>query len=257
MKKILTVLAVIIGYLLFYIVTKLIAKKVTTKTNKISVSFGFQAAQALACILSVVYICTRFEATEKLYTTILTNMSLIVVVLGFAAQESIRNVLSGIMIINSKPFAIGQRIAIPDHNITGTIQNITLRHTIIRKFNNTTIIVPNSIMNAAIIENSSYGGDERISNFLDLQVAYESDIDAAMIIVDRVIREHPNFIKDKNPGVSVRNLGAEGYDVRATVWTTSISANFQACSDIRIKIKKEFDKAGIEIPYNHINLLRS
>jgi small-conductance mechanosensitive channel len=69
--------------------------------------------------------------------------------------------------------------------------------------------------------------------------------------------EHPSFIKGKECNSLVRNLGASGYDVRAIVWTSTVSENFQACSDLRIKIKEEFDKNNIEIPYTTITTIQS
>lgn len=254
-EKFATVLGVFAGYLLFYGISKFISVRIKENPNKMALSFGIQVLQAFALVAALVYICMQFEATKAIYTSVLTNISLIVVVLGFAAQESIKNILSGIMIVRSKPFNIGQRVVISEKNITGVIKEITPRHTVIQKFNNTTIIVPNSIMNNSIVENAAYHGDTTISNFFDVQVAYESDVEKAMEIIKEIVVNHPLFIEGKDPCVTVRNLAAEGYDVRATVWTKTLSDNFQACSDIRIQAKKAFDENNIEIPYNHMNIL--
>ena len=109
-------------------------------------------------------------------------------------------------------------------------------------------------MNTVVIENSSYN-ENMIANFLDISVSYESDIDKAVEIVTEVVTKHELCLPDYDPNVLVRNLAMNGYSVRATVWTKTISENFKACSDIRIEIKKRFDDVGIEIPYGHIKVI--
>lgn len=254
-QKVLLVCLLLIGYLIFYFATKIIAKKIVKKTKKMSISFGFQVLRAVVFAIVAIYALTQFSATRDFYQSVLTNMSLIVVVLGFAAQETIRNVLSGVMIIQSKPFNIGQRITVVDKNITGTVTDITLRHTVIKTINNAIVIVPNSVMNSAVVENTMYQGDESIANFLDIQVAYESDIEKAIKIIKDVVKSHPKYINDKDVSVLVRALGVDGYDVRATVWTHTVAENFVACSEMRILIKRAFDEHNIEIPYGHVKLV--
>ena len=255
-RKIIVSIIIVIFYVVFYYITKRFIKKAQSRTDKISVSFNFRLFQTIIAIVAIIAIMFQFNATKQIYSSILTNMSLLVVVIGFIAQESLKNIISGIMIAKSQPFNIGQRIVIEQYNITGTIIEITLQYTIIRKINNTTVIVPNSIISNTVIENSAYQGDNMIANFLDVQIAYESDVEKAIEIIKDIMIEHPFYIKEKPPVVLVRNLGAEGYDVRATVWTNSVSENFQACSDMRVQIKKMFDENNIEIPYNHMNLLQ-
>ena len=255
-KKIIISVIIIVFYGVFYYITKHFIKKAQSRTDKISVSFNFRLFRTLIAVIAIVVIMLQFDSTKQIYSSILTNMSLLVVVIGFIAQESLKNIISGIMIAKSKPFNTGQRVVLEQYNITGTVVEITLQHTVIQKVNNTTVIVPNSIMSNTIVENSAYQGDNMIANFLDIQVAYESDVEQAMNIIKEVMIKHPFYVKEKAPTVLVRNLGTEGYDVRATIWTNSVSENFQACSDMRIQIKKEFDKNNIEIPYNHMNLLQ-
>lgn len=230
--------------------------RVIVQKNKkwLSVRFALQIGKVMVVISLIIICLLRFEIIENISGALIASSSLLVAVLGFAAQESLNNVLSGIMIAKSKPFDIGQRVVIEEKNITGIIVDITLRHTVIQKYNNAMVIIPNSVMNTVVIENSSYN-ENMIANFLDVLVAYESDIDKAVEIVRKVVIKHKYFLPDYDPCVLVRNLSVNGYNVRATVWTETISENFKACSDIRVEIKKCFDEAGIEIPYGHIKVV--
>ena len=253
-EKLIIVASIIVVYLILCKILKITSEKAMEKTHNIATSFNFRMAQTILSIIMVIAIMLQFEATKEIYSSILTNISLIVVVLGFIVQESLTNILSGIMISKSKPFDIGQRVVIEEKNITGTIEEITLQHTVIKKANNATVIIPNSIMNTAIIENSAYNGENAIANFLDISVSYESDIDKAIKIITEIVISHPSFLKDKTCSTLVRNLGASGYDVRAIVWTSTVAENFQTCSDLRVAIKKAFDENNIIIPYNRVEV---
>lgn len=253
-KNLITILLILAHVLLFAMCD--VALRVIVRKNKkwLSWRFTLQIGKVLVVVSLVIVCLVRFKVIEYLSGPLLASSSLLVAVLGFAAQQSLNNVLSGIMIAKSKPFDIGQRVVIEEKHITGTIVDITLRHTVIQKFNNATVIIPNSVMNMVVIENSSYN-ENKIANFLDILVSYESDIDKAIEIVRDVVTNHKLYLQNYDPCVLVRNLGMNGYNVRATVWTETISDNFQACSDIRVEVKRRFDEAGIEIPYGHIKVV--
>lgn len=246
---------IIVLHIAVFVALDVILRAIIRKNKKwLSWRFSLQIGKVIVVVSLFIICLLRFKVIENISGALIASSSLLVAVLGFAAQESLNNVLSGIMIAKSKPFDIGQRVVIEEKNITGTIVDITLRHTVIRKFNNATVIIPNSVMNMVVIENSSYN-ENKIANFLDITVAYESNIHKAIEIVRDVVIEHELYLPDYDPCVLVRNLGMNGYNVRATVWTDTISDNFKACSDIRVEIKRRFDDAQIEIPYGHIKII--
>ena len=152
-------------------------------------------------------------------------------------------------------------------NITGYIEDLTLRHTVIRTYvNNSRIIIPNSTINSEIIENSNFKSTPA-SNFVDISISYESDLGLAMQIVADVIGAHELYHDPRTPAqiqsgapkvqVHVQSLGESSINLRARMWTTTVDENFQACSDVRIRIMKEFRKNNIEIPYNRMVVLNT
>lgn len=163
------------------------------------------------------------------------------------------------------PFQVGDRIHLINNDITGFVEDITLRHTVIRTLTNSRIIIPNSEMGKEKIENADYG-DSTASSFLDMSVAYESNLEQAMEVMAEVIGEHPLYCdvrtaEEKAQGVPkvkvfVREFGESGIMLRANMWTRTTSENFEACSDARLAIKKAFDEKGIEIPYNKVVVLK-
>jgi len=193
-------------------------------------------------------------------TALLAGSGLVVLTIGLAAQESLGNAFSGLFISMFKPFEVGDRVHLTNANITGFIEDITIRHTVIRTFMNSRIIIPNSVMNKELIENANFC-NPRASNFIDVIISYGSNVDIASEIIANVISSHPDFVDPRTPEqmgtappvrVFVRALGLYGVELRASMWTATIANNFAACSDVRLGILKEFEAAGIVIASSKI-----
>lgn len=241
-------------------------KGVSLNDNKeeIHKKFAYKIGKVVVCILSLYGVLLQLPFMKEFVSLLGTSSSLLVAVLGFAAQEALGNIVSGIFISFSKPFNIGDRVVISEKDVTGIVEDITIRHTVVRTSGNTRVLIPNSIMNGVLIENSNFA-DDKVCNFLDVSVAYEADIDKARDIIRDLVRNHRYFLdyrteEDKKAGrddvrVLVRNLGDSGVDLRCSVWTRTISENFEMCSELRHDIVIEFAKQGIEIPYPHIQLM--
>lgn len=245
-------------------ITNKIFSKILKKNNEIHLKFFKNFLKAIIVILALYNIFNQFDAFESFASTILASSSLLVVVLGFAFQTSLEDFIAGVLISIFKPFNIGDRINLVNSGITGKIEDITIRHTIIMTFQNSRLIIPNSVMNKEIIENSHII-DQRASNFLDVQITYESDIKKAKEIITNTIKNHPNVIdqrsqEDKNKGIPqvqvfIRNFADSGIDLRASVWTKNIDINFSTCSEIREILIEKFNENNISFSYPHNHIL--
>lgn len=252
-KKI--IIIVIISLVLIRVNQKIFSW-VLKKQNKIHINFLSGIITASIIFLSISLIGMQFESTKGIFQSILKSSGLFVAVAGFAAQQTLNNIISGLMLSVSKPFDIGERINLVNSNITGIIETITLRHTVIKGFDNQRIVIPNSVINNEILKNSNYD-DSVIGNYLEVIVSYESDLRNAVSLFDSIIRSHPLVITNEsyNPGVIVKDLTDTGIILKATIWTKDVSDNFQASSDIRIAIIEQFKNSKIEIPYPKMELV--
>ncbi len=194
---------------------------------------------------------------HQLVTTLLAGSGIAALAVSLSAQESLENIISGIFLTIFKPFEVGDRVTLINEKQTGFIEDITPRHTIIRTYTNTRIVIPNSTISKDVIENSNLV-DARAANFLDVIISYGSDVDLAMQLMREIVVSHPLFLDTRTdpnaPLVTIllRELGPYGMCLRATVWTRTVSENFQACSDMRVAIVKSFRNAGIGIPYQKV-----
>ena len=232
--------------------------------KQVHIKFLHQVIACVVIIMAIYNVLVHFEFFKQFIGIIVTSSSLLVVILGFAAQEALGNMLNGLFISIFKPFDIGDRVKLVSMNLTGVIEDITLRHTVLRNAENKRLVIPNSKMNIEIIENSNLKEDA-VCNFLDIDVAFDTDFDLAMETIRELVREHKYF-KDRRTEeekannkddvqIFAREIGPNSVILRTHIWTDTTGDNFEMCSDLRISIIKKFREMNIEIPYQTITLM--
>ena len=136
-----------------------------------------------------------------------------------------------------------------------------LRHTVVKTYHNSRLLVPNSVINKSVIENANFE-NHYIGNYLEIPISYDSNIDQAIKIVENIVSSHPLVIdvrEDKTVGkkvkVFVKDLSENGVVLKCTVRTRNLDDSFEACSDIRRHIKNQFDIVGIKIHCQRIKVI--
>lgn len=194
-------------------------------------------------------------------TKLLAAGGVLAVVAGLAAQEALGSVVSGLMILAFKPFVIGDVVRYLDLDISGVVDEITLHHTTIRTWENKRVIIPNSKMNSAIIENADYA-DSKVCVFLNFSVTYESNLQTAKEILAQQVAQHPSYLDNRSaeekaadaPEVLVRvtELGTSAVTLRAWVWAHDNATAAAMKSDLLQSVKAAFEQAGVELAYPHL-----
>ncbi len=249
------VLRIVFVLIVTYFVVKLykFTIKHSKKTERIHLKFLHNFVIALIYLIGIfISLQQIFNYNAAGFKTLLAGSGIIALTIGLAAQESIGNAINGMVISMSRPFDVGDRVHLINGKITGYIEDITLRHTVVRTFVNSRVIVPNSVINKELIENSNYY-DGKASSFVDVTITYDSDLELARKIMVDAVTSHPDFVdvrpkaEQKGPAAKafVRALTLYGVDLRVSMWTEHIGNNFDACSDARREIKQQFDKHGI------------
>ncbi len=208
-------------------------------------------------LLAVVFafsITAYFPAVNKIFSSLLAGSGIIALIISVASQDAISNFVGGLIIAFSKIYEVGDIIRYVDNDISGVVEEITIRHTVIRTFENKRLIVPNSIMNSTAVESSSYG-DSKKCIMLDVGITYSSDTERAMKIFAEVIRSHPKFFdnrsdEEKENGVSDVKVRVISFDqtaiiIRGWVWAESGGVGVDMKSDILLLLKKRFEEEGI------------
>jgi len=183
------------------------------------------------------------------------------IAIGFAAKDTLSNLIAGVLLIVDRPFEIGDRIEVwsaPAGSATwGDVIDIGLRATKIKTTDNIIIIIPNNeIMTRDIVNYTSISTKIRVR--INVGVAYDTDIEKAKALIKDVAGQAAWISKEPPPKVVVRNFGESSVDLQLRVWIDNARKRMDTISYITDKIKAAFDKNGIEIPYpkRDITLIR-
>ena len=187
-------------------------------------------------------------------TSLVTILGTAGVAVGLALQGSLSNLASGILILFFKQVSKGDFVSSLDKNIEGTVQSIHILYTIIQQPNGPVIIVPNSqIANASII-NYSKNPFRRLD--LIYSASYDVPVDKVISVLHQVIENESRIIKndpDKPITISLNKHNASSLDYVFRAWVRK-QDYLDTMLDCNINVKKFFDKNGIEIPYNKLDL---
>ncbi|MBU1055616.1 MAG: mechanosensitive ion channel family protein [Proteobacteria bacterium] len=174
------------------------------------------------------------------------------IAIGFAAKDTLSNLIAGILLIIDRPFEVGDRIEVwtaPQNSATwGDVVDIGLRATKIRTTDNIVIIIPNNeIMKRDIINYTTITKEIRVR--IPIGVAYDSDIKKAKESIIKVSLELDWVMKEPEPKVVVHSFGDSAVNLQARVWISDPRRRIDTVSYITDRVKEVFDKENIEIPY--------
>jgi len=174
------------------------------------------------------------------------------IAIGFAAKDTLSNVLAGVLLIIDRPFEVGDRIEVwsaPANSATwGDVVNVGLRATKIRTTDNIVIIIPNNeIMLRDIINYTS--GSKEIRVRIPIGIAYDADVNKAKEIIERVSHELEWVMDNPPPKVVVKSFGDSAVNLEARVWISRPRKRIDTISHITDRVKQAFYEEGIEIPF--------
>ncbi len=247
-------IVVLIKALIKRLMMRLRDKNVLDQTGS---RFASRILKVIMYTFVIVIVGAQIIPLKNLSVSLLAGSGIVVLIIGFAAQEAFSNIIAGFFISFFRPYSVGDLVHLPSENISGSIEDINLRHTIIRTYTNQAVVIPNSTMNKITIENRILG-DKRSRNYFEMPIAYDSDIDLARQIMTEAIMKHPNLLDVRTPAqianqeplfkVILVRLDDYAMVLRAVLWSADFSSGWVMLNDLREQIKKEFDAAQIIIP---------
>jgi small-conductance mechanosensitive channel len=230
------------------------------KVDPTRYNFFKNAVDFIAFLIATIIIFRSIPTFRAFGTTLLTGAGILAAIVGFASQSAFSNIVSGIFLVIFKPFRVGDRVRI-GQLYSGDVEDITLRHTVIKDFENRRIIIPNAVISNETIINSSIT-DERVIMFLEYNISFESDIDKASQIIQEETVKHPYCIDNRTADeikkgehqVMVRLIEFTEFatKLRAYAWARNPTEGFELRCDINKAVKARFDQAGIELALPHL-----
>ncbi|MBQ0768248.1 MAG: mechanosensitive ion channel family protein [Bizionia sp.] len=234
-----------------------IKNKILYSEDPTAFKFLRYVAVFIVYFLGFLLVMLVFPSLRGVSQTALGGAGVIALIAGVASQEALSNLVGGIFIISFKPFKIGDVVKLSD-TMVGTVTDITLRHTVIRNYENKMIVIPNAIINKEKLINYDLG-ELKCCEHIEIGISYDSDIDLAKKIMQEECEKHPLIfdnrtlldIKDGKPlvRVALTKLNDSSMTIRVWAWANTYSDSFALKCDVLESVKKRFDVEGIEIPF--------
>ncbi len=245
---------------LFFLLLRIKKGVITRLEKKHGKSLTLQFIERTITFTLIVIFVVLPLGGEHIARSLLGSTAVVAAVVGFAAQEAVKNMFAGLQLSIYKPFDVGSRVEFED-GTTGIIESLNLRHVVVSLLDTTKAIIPNSSANSMRVISYSYGEVPRSATF-KFPVSYDCDVDKAKEIIRKTICECPLTLNEDKYDESVPNsrcvyflsLEDSALIMGATVRFPSHYKSEVVKDEINTSVFKALKANGIEIPYNKMDV---
>ncbi len=258
-----TTIIIFLGILASRLLHRFLHRTIENPDNNLNLdatnyNFFKNAISALLFMACCVVLFQMIPELRSIGISLFAGAGLITIIIGFASQQAFANIIGGIFIVIFRPFRVGDFIQIGIDK-SGNVEDITLRHTVIKSPENRRFVIPNSIISSESILNSTIS-DKKVLMFIETCITFDSDLQKAMEIMQVEALKHPDCIDNRSeedleenkPIVMVRVLSLDhfGARIRSMAWAETSAKGFAMRCDVLKQIKLAFDENDIQIAYN-------
>ncbi len=229
--------------LLTHIITKALQK---SKADQTIISFITSVTRTLlwVCLGVCILAALRFDVS-----TLIATLGAAVVTIGLALKDSLANVASGTLIILNRKFKTGDFIE--TEGITGEVMHIDMMYTTLRTYDHKEVLIPNSRITSSNVINHFKLDDRRLE--IPVPISYSQDIPKARKVIMDYVSTVEKVIKDKPNKIIIDGFGDSSVRMLLYVWCSS-EDYWPVLYEVREGVKSALDKAGIEIPFNQLDI---
>jgi small-conductance mechanosensitive channel len=202
---------------------------------------------SILVVFAAVGVAFAFAGYGNILTALATVGAAATLAIGFAMQDVLKNFVAGVFIFTDEPFRIGDWIEWDDN--AGVVEDISLRVTRVRTFDNELLTVPNSHLTENVVKNPV--AKDRLRLKFVFGIGYEDDIDAATEIIIEEAEDNPEIMDSPAPTVRLTELADSYVGLQSRVWVSQPSRSdfVTVRGEYVTAVKQRFDEAGINIPY--------
>lgn len=250
-KGVLTVVVLIVIFVILKLLRSLIRRLTSGMVGR---HYRKTVYRIFQIILSIVALFVILGIWGVSMTGLLAGAGFMGIVIGLAAQETLGNVISGILMMFSRPFEIGDWIELGDYS--GIVEDISVINTRLETFDGEVVSVPNQMVSSSAINNISRRGKYRVKRSVGID--YEADPVKAREIAEEELENYDLIADDPAPRAMVEELGDSSVNLTLLFWIDDPTPRKrrQATNDIITSVKKRYEEAGIGIPFPHRELIQ-
>lgn len=228
--------------------TKLLKKLYKLSEEKGAIQFISSVLSIVLIGLLVIVISRIFGITTTAIAAVIGSMALSI---GLGFQGSLANFVGGIIIILYKPFKIGDYIIANGGNCEGTVYEIQIFYTKLKKRDNTIVVLPNGSLTNNVIVNNTENVSRRIEVLMP--VAYNTDIKLAKACLYKAIDSRDDVLHDMDKLVFIKDFEDSAIILGVRFYVNS-QDYFKIIDDLRDYFKEVFDDNNIVIPFNQLEI---
>ena len=248
------VIAAVVTTVILLIYGKFVKNRLKAKNN-LTIRFTQNIIRVAIILIAVIWVLVSSTATTDIGKVLFQGTAILGAVFGLAAQPVLGDFFSGIAITLNRPFEIGDWIEL-ENGTAGVVADITPRHVVLRSLGTVEIIVPNSKINALMIKDTSF--KKLRSTKMEFNVAYGTDTDKASEIIKNAVTASELTVpaKDEDYGpVFFEAFADSSLVLSMVVYYKQSTSGLEVKTDVNKRVNDAFNEAGIEIPFNYVNVV--
>src|SRR5574344_1402941 len=246
MKVITSVLAIVIFYIIYRIIKKIILKRGKDRFQPHTQMIIGKAITYIFWIIIGMYVLSLFGIQ---LSAVWGAAGIAGLAIGFAAQTSVSNIISGIFVLSEKSLRVGDFISVAGQS--GIVDSVGLLSVKIHTADNQLVRIPNSTIINSNLQNFNTFPTRRV--VFEIPISYDADLAKAIVAIKKVPKACPTVLKDPAPAVFYDGFGDCGMTLKLAVWFKS-SDLIQTKNDVYINILKICDEEHIDIPYTRYDV---
>lgn len=240
-------LILVIGLFLISWVLKLV--KAAFKRSKIEATAASFLESLISISLKGILLITIILQLGVKESSILALLGTIGLAIGMALQGSLSNFAGGVLILILKPFKVGDYIEV--QGVAGKVEKILVFNSRLTTNDNKTITIPNGTLANSIVTNYTHKAQRRVD--ITFTVSYDSDINQVRSLLANMLQAHPKILKNPEPFLRLNEQAASSLNFVSRAWVKT-EDYWDVYFDLMEESKHILDQAGIEIPYNKLDL---
>jgi small conductance mechanosensitive channel len=241
-------LILVVGKILIIVLRKVLGRVFlkSRKINELMAKFLLKIVSVIGWTFVFLIVLTQMGVNPA---PILAGLGVTGFILGFAFQETLGNLLAGVMIVLNAPFRIGDYVEVGSMN--GTVRDMDMMSVTLATPDNKRVIMANKLIWGQAIVNYSYTDTRRVE--MGVSIAYDSDVGKAKEILWEIINSYPEVLPQPTPVIEVNKLSDSSVDLVVRPWTKpadywTVYFRFQQ------EVLEKFRAAQVEIPFPQVDV---
>lgn len=247
----------IIGAILIFVIGRFVIRQINRlflkiiRQRKLEISVETFLRSLLSILLNLILafaIISRLGIETTSFAALLASAG---VAVGMALSGNLSNFAGGLIILVFKPFKVGDYIDTSSADVSGTVKEIQIFHTVLATLDNKIIYVPNGVLSSNAIINYSKQNMRRAEWVIGVE--YGEDVDKVKKVIESLIEADTRILKDPAPLIALKALSASTVDIVVRAWAKS-EDYWNVYFDMNKNIYDTFNRAGIGFPFPQLTV---